>query len=125
MRNDGHQPPALLTLYHLAHLCPPARKPKGVGVDSHRTHLHIGRNGHSGLLGVHLLGIAVGDYPAARRMRRCGDYDSPTDRDSDLEITVTTLLITVWLLFAVSASILVLAWIAEVIGMVRDSRNRH
>lgn len=116
MRNDGLQPPALLALYLLAHLRAPARKSKGVGSDSIGANLRAGRDGHRDFRSIHRLDIAIGDNPAPNRVRGCGDCVSSDHRDRTLEITLIVLLIAVWLLAALSAVTVMIAWIAQFVN---------
>lgn len=95
-----------------------------MGIDSPGSHNFLSADGHGGLRSLHRLDIAVGDYSAACRMcSRCGGFP-PAHRGRTLEIAMIILLIASWILLAVSALTVLVAWVAEAIDAVRDGSKK-
>ena len=95
-----------------------------MGIDSPGSHIFLSGDGHSGLRSVHRLDIAVGDHPAPRRVRGRGGGCPPAHRGRTLEIAMIVLLIASWILVAVSALTVLVAWVAEAIDAVRDAPKK-
>ena len=120
--NDFLEPHPQFGNCPLAHICPPTREQKGVGVRSSSGYIHTRRGGSSYRRGFHRLDNAVGDNPTARRVCHCGDGGSPNLRSRDLEIEVIFLLVAVWIMVAAATITVLLGWASELLTRRNNRR---